>query len=97
MKIEAKSIRCTEIYAGGKSVGIFYRKSQWNGLTELRRVTDQQNLVIGTPEGDGFTQIFGDIFGGDDENKDTYLVNGSPDLINQIKTKIEKAATTSSA
>lgn len=89
MKIEAKQVRCTEIFVEGQSIGVFYRKGDWNGLSELRRIGDEQMIVIGTPDVNGFNPIFGELFGAE-EKKDTYLVDGSASLIDQIKEIEEK-------
>ncbi|MEN8720094.1 MAG: hypothetical protein ABF296_07525 [Oceanococcaceae bacterium] len=91
MKIEAKHVPCTEIFVAGQSIGTFREESQWNGLTELRRVTDGLLLVIGSPECSGFAQIFGRMWGSD-EKTETYLVNGSPDLIHQINSIVSEKA-----
>jgi len=83
INIEAKPVRCVEIFIGETSLGLFSEAGKWNGLAELRRIKDGEKLIAGDTEG-GFQEIFGDLFGGDKSQK-TYVVNGSPKLIDEIR------------
>ncbi|MCK5016519.1 MAG: hypothetical protein KAS32_05535 [Candidatus Peribacteraceae bacterium] len=82
IKTEQKS--CVELFVGETSVGLFVEKSKWNGLSEIRRITDQNFLVIGDTVGTGFNRVFGNLFNGE-EQTETYIVNGSADLIAEIQ------------
>lgn len=85
MKVEAKAVRCYEIIVDGLSYGLFYKKSEWNGLLELRGVNSDEKLIIGDTNLAGLTEVFGILFGGEGETKPTYIVSGSPDLIAEMK------------
>ena len=90
MRLKASTQVCFGIYVerpdGEKTDhGLFQVIDSWEGLVKVRRVTDEKYLIIGDVRGTGFQQMFGEIFRDELDLKNTYVVNGTPSLIDELK------------
>lgn len=88
-EIKARKIRCVEIVVGERNLGIFIETSSWNGILELKRITDDKTLIVmDNPNEQGFGNFFDNLMN-QNEPFNTVVLKGSPDLVLDIRNIVD--------